>query len=317
MTRKLHDYILLVIRGMVMGAADVVPGVSGGTIAFVTGIYEELINTIKSLNLDAIKTLFSKGPVPFWKHINGNFLLAVVFGILLSVLTLAQAMQELMQVAPVLLWSFFFGLIIGSAISIARKIEQWGAVNIIFAILGAAIAYFITDITPAATPEAWWFILICGSIAICAMILPGVSGAFILLMFGKYEYILNALTSLKLDVILLFGAGAAAGIISFSNVLSWLLKKWKDTTTAVLMGFMIGALNKVWPWKETKETFIDRHGVEKPLIENNVLPSDFELATGNDPQMMFAIGLILTGLIIMLLFEKVISGESRPKEVGQ
>jgi len=310
--RKIKDYLLLTVRGLAMGAADVVPGVSGGTIAFVTGIYEELINSIKSFNLEAVNVLFKKGIAPFWKHINGNFLLSVGTGIILSVLTLAKVMQELLVSAPILLWSFFFGLIIGSAVTIAQKIKKWNPTNIICSILGTIIAYYITAMSPASTPEDFWFIILCGSIAICAMILPGISGAFILLMFSKYEFVLNAISSMKFDIIVLFGIGAAGGIIAFSNVLSWLLKKWHDATTAILMGFMIGALNKVWPWKNTVETFIDRHGVEKPLIQENVMPSQFAELTGNNAQLLYAILMLIVGMVVIIGFEKLV-GEKPEK----
>lgn len=306
MERKLQDYILLVVRGLAMGAADVVPGVSGGTIAFVTGIYEELINSIKAVNIEAVKLLFTKGPLAFFKHINGMFLVSVGMGIAISVITLAKAMQELMVVAPILLWSFFFGLIIGSAITIAPKIKKWNLINVLAAIAGTIIAYFITSMTPASTPEYFWFIILCGSIAICAMILPGISGAFILLMFGKYEFILNAISSMRFDIILLFGVGAAAGLVSFANVFSWLLKKYHDTTTAILMGFMIGALNKVWPWKQTITTFIDRHGVEKPMLQQNILPSHFSELAGSDSQLGLAIVMLLVGLAVIIGFERVV-----------
>jgi putative membrane protein len=309
MIRKFQDYIFVVFKGMAMGAADVVPGVSGGTIAFITGIYTELIDSLKSFNSQALK-LFASGKIKqFWAHINGWFLLSLGLGVALSIISLAKVLQELLEKSPEPLWSFFFGLIVASAIVVARKITTWDTVNIAAIILGTAAAYLITALAPASTPEAYWFIFICGAISICAMILPGISGSFILLMLGKYEYILSALTSLKLDVIAVFGAGAAVGLLSFSNVLSWLLHRFRNATTAVLAGFMIGSLNKVWPWKETVETFIDRHGAEKPYLQHNVLPGSYLEVSGNDPQLILACIMCAIGFSIIIVFEKVISEE--------
>lgn len=294
---------------MAMGAADVVPGVSGGTIAFITGIYEELIESIKSINHIAVKTLFTKGVPAAWKHINGNFLLAVGLGVMLSVVSLAKALQELLETAPILLWSFFFGIIVASAITVGKKITHWDPINGIALMIGVIVAFFITSSTPASTPEEYWFIFLSGAIAICAMILPGISGSFILLILSKYEFILNAITTFKADVIAVFAVGAGVGILSFSNVLSWLLKRFHNATTAVLTGFMIGSLYKVWPWKYTTEWFEDRHGVLKPLVQDNVLPGKYSELTLNDPQLFLSISLAIAGFLIIFLFDKVITEE--------
>ncbi len=288
---------------MGMGAADVVPGVSGGTIAFITGIYEELINSIKSVNLKAVKKLFSKGFKSFWEHVNANFLLAILIGIFISVLTLAKALEYLLVNEPILIWSFFFGLIIASAIVVARKISLWNARTIIAIIAGVAIAYIITEVTPAETTEAYWFIFFSGALAICAMILPGISGSFILLLLGKYQFILNALNQAKFDVIAVLGLGAIIGLLAFSNVLSWLLKKYHEITIAVLAGFMIGSLNKIWPWKIIIETYTDSYGEVKPLIEENVLPGTFESVASQDPKIWAAIGLMLAGFLTIIVME--------------
>lgn len=309
MQRKLQNYIALVFKGMAMGAADVVPGVSGGTIAFITGIYEELLNSIKSINLQAFKILFKEGIPALWKHINGNFLIAVGFGIILSVLSLAKALQELLVSAPILLWSFFFGLIIASAITVGKKITSWDIINGAALVVGIIIAFFITSATPATTPDAYWFVFLAGAIAICAMILPGISGSFILLIMGKYEFILNALTSFKIDIIAVFIAGAGIGILSFSNLLSWLLKKFHNATTAILTGFMIGSLYKVWPWKNTTEWITDRHGELKPLIQENISPFTYTELTQNDHQLWMAVLLAVVGFVIIILFDKVITEE--------
>ena len=300
----MKDYLLIAFKGMGMGAADVVPGVSGGTIAFITGIYEELINSIKSINGNAVKLLFQFKFKEFWQAVNGNFLLALIFGIFLSFLSLAKLIKYFLAEQPILIWSFFFGLIVASAIVIARKITEWKLRTIIAMLIGIGIAYMVTVVTPAETATSYWFLFLSGALAICAMILPGISGAFILLLLGKYEYILNAISSFKLDVVAVVGAGAVIGLLSFSNLLSWLLKKYHNMTIGLLSGFMIGSLNKVWPWKNTISTFIDRHGVEKPLLQENILPNTFTNILGQDSQLLFAILLAIAGFLLIWMMEK-------------
>lgn len=303
--RTFRDYIFLTLKGMGMGAADVVPGVSGGTIAFITEIYEELVESIRSVNLGAVKKVFQEGLKGFWKAINGNFLAAVFLGILISVFTLANVLEHLLQVYPILVWSFFFGLIIASAIYVARKITDWDWKKIAAVLAGIVIAYLITTLTPAKTPNAYWFVFLSGALAICAMILPGISGAFILLLLGKYQYILGAINDLNFLVLGVFFIGAVVGLISFSNLLSWLLHRFHNLTIAVLSGFMIGSLNKVWPWKRTLETFTDRHGEVQPLVQKNILPAQFECVTGQESHLLWAILAALAGIILIFAVESI------------
>jgi len=303
MKRTFKEYLTIILKGMGMGAADVVPGVSGGTIAFITGIYEELINSIKSINLNALKLFFTGKFAEFWTAINGTFLISVFAGIGISIFSLAKGLEYLLNNFPILVWAFFFGLIIASAIYVARSIKKWGTATIIAGIAGIAIAWMITIITPAEANTSYWFIFLSGSIAICAMILPGISGSFILVLLGMYKFILEAVGSLEIAVILTFMAGAVIGIIAFSNVLSWLLKKYHNATIAVLAGFMVGSLNKVWPWKKVTETFIDRHGEIKPLAESNILPATYEQITGNSSFLLGAISLAIVGFILIFVIE--------------
>lgn len=296
---KKRNYLLLILRGCAMGAADVVPGVSGGTIAFITGIYEELIDSIKGIDLQAVKLLLKLKFADFWKKVNGNFLLSVVLGIAISIFSLAKLMTWLLEHHPIYIWSFFFGLIIASSVLVAKEIKQWNIFTVIALIAGACAAYTITVMTPAETPNTWWFIILSGAIAICAMILPGISGAFILLLLGKYSYILGAVSSLNIGVILLFIVGAIAGIISFSHLLSWLLKNYHTLTVSLLTGFMVGSLNKVWPWKETIQTYIDSHGVEKALVETNISPLRFGELTQTDPLLWQAIVMCIAGFFLI------------------
>lgn len=289
--------LLLLLKGCAMGSADVVPGVSGGTIAFISGIYEELIESIRRVDITALRLLCRGEFRALWRHINGKFLLPVLIGIGIAIFSLARLMTWLLAHHPIEIWSFFFGLIIASALLVARQIERWNIMTAVALVIGTAAAWWITVATPAQMPETWWFIMLAGAIAICAMILPGISGAFILLLLGKYQYIMHAISELNVPVILLFAVGAVAGIISFSHLLSWLLKNWHDTTIAVLMGFMLGSLNKVWPWKETVATFIDNHGKTMPLVEQNVLPNRFEMLTGQETHLLTALLLCLLGFL--------------------
>lgn len=294
-----RNYPLLILRGCAMGAADVVPGVSGGTIAFITGIYEELIDSIKAVDLQAVKLLLKFKLAEFWEKINGNFLISVIAGIGISIFSLAKLMTWLLENHPIYIWSFFFGLIIASSVLVAKEIKKWNIFTVISLILGAVIAYGITVMTPSETPDSWWFIILSGAIAICAMILPGISGAFILLLMGKYTYILGAVSAFNIGVLLLFAVGAVAGITSFSHLLSWLLKHHHTATVSLLTGFMVGSLNKVWPWKETLQTYTDSHGVEKALVESNISPVHFGELTGSDPLLWQAILMCIAGFLLI------------------
>ena len=298
MERKLQDYLFLALKGMAMGAADVVPGVSGGTIAFIVGIYDELINSIKSINVHSIKLLFTGKIAAFWKAINGNFLCSLLLGIGISVFSLAKLITYLLVHEPVLVWSFFFGLVLASTWFVSKDIKEWNWKTITSFILGALVAYYITVATPAETPTNLFFIFLCGAIAICAMILPGISGSFILVLLGKYFYIMEAINTLDLVILGVFAVGVFLGITSFSHVLSYALKNFRNITLAVLTGFMLGSLNKVWPWKEVVQTYVDSHGEVKPLVESNILPNE---SVGE------AVALMVVGFALVYILEKMSS----------
>lgn len=307
--RTIKDFLLLFAKGAGMGAADVVPGVSGGTIAFITGIYEELLASIKSVDLEAVKKLFGFRFIEFWRHINGTFLLVLLSGIGFSVLALSRVILYLLANHSELLWSFFFGLVVASAWVVGRKIGRWNASVLVACLVGTALAYYVTVATPAQTPEAYWFLFLSGALAICAMILPGVSGSFLLVLMAKYEFILSAIKEFRLDVVAVFGLGCAVGILSFSRVLNWALKNYHNATIALLTGFMVGSLNKVWPWKQTLETYTDRHGEVKPLQQQNVLPGNYELLTGQESYLVYAIGLAILGFLLVYLVDRFTSVE--------
>jgi len=254
--KGLLKYIVTAIKGACMGAADVIPGVSGGTIAFIMGIYDEFVGSLASINMEAVKLLFSGKFKAFWKHINGSFLLSLVIGIGISVVALAGIMQYLLANKPIQTWAFFFGLIVASSIFIIRGISGWKLREVLFLIFGVILGVTICTLSPTQTPDGLWFIFLSGAIAICAMILPGISGSFILLILGKYQYIMGVISDLVSGVnigqnILIIGAlgiGAVIGILSFSKLLHWLLARWQKETMIVLAGFIIGSLVKVWPW---------------------------------------------------------------------
>ena len=304
---SINKYLLLALRGMGMGAADVVPGVSGGTIAFITGIYEELVYSLKSINLKAIKLFLTGEWRSFWIQINGNFLLTVFAGVFISVLSLAKVLEYLLEHQPILIWSFFFGLILASSYVVSRKITKWEYPKIVALVGGIGIAFYITSVTPTTTTDAFWFIILAGALASCAMILPGISGSFILLLLGKYAFALHAVNERIVVDLLLLGSGALVGIVLFANLLSWLLKKHHDITVAVLVGFMIGSLNKIWPWKETLKTIIVE-GELKPLVEKNILPS----ISNTDDRFWMALLMVAIGIVLILLIELILT--KKPSE---
>lgn len=293
-----------------MGAADVVPGVSGGTIAFITGIYEELLGSIRSVNGEAVKLLLRFRLADFWQHINGNFLVVLLSGIMFSIVLLSRVILFLLENYPELLWSFFFGLIVASAVVVGKKIPRWTIGVVLFGLVGAAIAYYVTIATPMQTPEAYWFIFLSGAIAICAMILPGISGSFLLVLLAKYEFILGAVKELRLSIVAVFGLGCLVGILAFSHVLNWALKNYHNATIALLTGFMVGSLNKVWPWKQTLETYTDRHGEVKPLVQENVLPGTYETLNGQESYLFYGILLAIFGFLLVYLIDRFTDDES-------
>ena len=253
---KFSEYILTAVKGACMGAADVIPGVSGGTIAFIMGIYDKFVASLAAINAEAVKLFFTGKFKEFWRHINGGFLLSLVVGFGGSVISLATWMQTLLSDFPIQTWAVFFGLIVAASIFILRGISGWGLREILFLIGGVVLGVVICTLSPTQTPDALWFIFLSGAIAICAMILPGISGSFILLILGKYQYILGAVSDLvagqnvvgNLLIIGAFAIGAVVGILSFSKFLHWLLSRWHKQALIILAGFIIGSLVKIWPW---------------------------------------------------------------------
>lgn len=288
-----------------MGAADVVPGVSGGTIAFITGVYDTLLNSIKKVNPSLFKLWKREGFKAVLTHINAGFLLALFGGILTSILTLAKLISWLLVTHPIPLWSFFFGLILISVVHILKQVEERRLIHVLFLFIGVGFAYTITVLQPIDMQPTSINLILAGAIAICAMILPGISGSFILLLLGIYPTILTAVKELNIPVLGLFTLGTVVGILSFSHVLSWLLNKYRAATLVFLTGLMVGTLPKIWPWKETISWRIDSHGARVPLVEQNLWPHQFEQIMGQPSQLVISIVCMLAGIGIVWVLEKV------------
>jgi putative membrane protein len=301
MQRNLIDYLIISLKGIAMGAADAVPGVSGGTIAFISGIYEELISSISNINLSLFKTLFSKGFKTFWSQVNGNFLLALLSGIVISFVSFMRLAKYLIENEPILIWSFFFGLIIASIYFVGKQITKWSLLVIIGLILGAIVAFYISTLPSMANNETSYFLFFAGALAICAMILPGISGSFILVILGAYKTLSDALHDFDVKKIVIFAVGAVIGLLSFSHLLKWLFKYFHNLTLAILTGFIFGSLNKVWPWKKTITSYTNSKGIEIPLLEQSVLPASYE----GDNQIFLAISLMIVGFLTIFILEKV------------
>jgi putative membrane protein len=330
MQRKLQDYFIIALKGVAMGAADAVPGVSGGTIAFISGIYEELITTISNVNLSLFKTLKQEGIKAFWKQVNGNFILALLTGIIISFASFMRLAKYLIEQHPVLIWSFFFGLIVVSIYFVGKQITKWKARTIIALIIGAITAYYITSLPSLAANNNPWFLFFAGAIAICAMILPGISGSFILIILGAYKALSNAVHDWDFKKIAIFAVGAIFGLLSFSRLLKWLFKNYHNTTLALLTGFILGSLNKMWPWKQTVAVMNDTTGKVVPfetisnlgtlsvfqkntndfesyktVLEESISPFMYAEINTTNPQLLFSIGLMIAGFLTIFILEKV------------
>jgi putative membrane protein len=291
-------YFWLFLKGVAMGAADVVPGVSGGTIAFISGIYEELISSINQFIPALTQSLKHKGLKAFWKSANGNFLLAVFCGIAFSVVTLSKLISWLLTEHPVLVWSFFTGLVLASVIFIGREIKKRVPGIFLLGLIGIVLAYAIIQLPISENAAGMPYLFLSGALAICAMILPGISGAFILVLLGSYKTILDAVHERNFQILLVTFLGAVFGILSFARLLKWMFQQYKQGTLALLTGFIIGSIPKIWPWKKVLET---RQFGDKILTvkESNIMPWDYE---GN-PQILGAILLALIGFSLIFALE--------------
>ncbi|MDX1651534.1 MAG: DUF368 domain-containing protein [Brumimicrobium sp.] len=306
--RNFREYLQISLKGVAMGAADVVPGVSGGTIAFITGIYEELIDSLSNINFQALKILTTGGIKKFWQHVNGNFFVALFAGIILSIISLARLVTYLLEYHPVLLWSFFFGLVLASALLILKTVPMKNFLNIIGVTIGAVIAGYISSIEVTATGGDNWYIIMSGAIAICAMILPGISGAFILVLLGSYDIVLTGLREMNFKIISFFVLGCLIGLLSFSKLLKYLFNHYKNFVLALLSGFLFGSLIKIWPWKNQvgEEPLIVHSDGREEWMLTNVWPANY----GGEPHLWGAILLAIVGLALVLVMGRI---EPKPR----
>lgn len=301
MNRHLKDYLIISLKGIAMGAADTVPGVSGGTIAFITGIYEELITTIGKIDFSLIQTWRKEGFQKMWKELNGNFLISLMAGIAISIFTIMRLTRYLLENHPIYVWAFFFGLVLASIWFVGKQIKRWHAGTIIALVGSALIAYWITTFSASSQSESTYlFLFIAGAIAICAMILPGISGAYILVLIGAYEEIVHAVSEFELKKIIVTGLGMVVGLLSFSRILKWLFERHENLTLAALTGFIAGSLNKIWPWKKILESK-EINGELQILSEKSVWPGQFE----GDPKLVFAIVFFIFGFLLILALEAI------------
>ncbi len=294
--RSPKDYLYLVFTGATMGAADVVPGVSGGTMAFIMGVYQELLDAIKSVNAEVVGLLLRLRVREVFDRVPWRFLLALGAGIVSSALLLARAITWLLENQPVLLYSFFFGLVLASIVAIGVHVRWTGGALATF-LLGTAVAWWVVGLVPLNMPHDPLTVFLSASVAITAMILPGISGSFILLILGQYAHVLEAIKNLDVVTLLPFGVGIVVGIAAFARVLSWLLRHHAQVTITLLVGFMVGSLRKIWPFKETLETMVDRHGDVVPMVQRNVLPVV-------EPTTWTALGLCLAGFVLIRLLTR-------------
>lgn len=291
------------IRGVMMGAADIVPGVSGGTVAFITGIYDTLLNSIRSVDLDFIRLVLKLDIRGAWAHINGGFLLALVAGIATSIATLARLISWVLENHPVPLWAFFFGLILASALVLLRHVDSWPLRRVAALVVGVAVAAGIA-LSPMLNLDVGLpGVFLAGFLAICAMILPGISGSFILVLLGMYGVTLGAVKSLDITFLAVLAAGAVCGLLCFSRLLHWLLQRFHESTMAVLTGFLFGSLLVVWPWKRVLAWVEGSHGQLKPAQQVPVSPADFQVFSGQDPQVWLCLGLMLVGFALVWLID--------------
>ncbi|MEH0667381.1 DUF368 domain-containing protein [Vibrio scophthalmi] len=298
------SYFSTFLKGLAMGAADVVPGVSGGTIAFITGIYDTLLESIRRINPSLIGVVKRDGIAAAFSHINGLFLISLFAGVFTSIATLAKVISWLLTYHPIPLWSFFFGLILVSVVHMLKQVQHRSLNRLVFLALGVGFAYSITVLQPLQLEPTHLNVFLAGTIAICAMILPGISGSFILLLLGMYAPVLGAVKAFDLPILALFLTGCVVGILSFSHLLSWLLRRFRDFTLVFLTGLMLGTLPKIWPWKETISWRVNSKGEQVPLVQHNLSPFEFEALTAQSSQWLLAVVLMLCAVGLVLGLEK-------------
>ena len=309
--RKISDYLNVYLTGFIMGSADVVPGVSGGTVAFVLGSYEELIGSIRMIGQPVVWRSFLRLQ---WREtlrlVNFFFLAALGMGLLSAIFLLAPGIEWMLTHQPVLIWSFFFGLVAASILVVAPRVKIWSISRWVALLLGTFFGFWLVGLVPVQTPDVWWFYILSGAIAICAMILPGISGSFVLVLLGKYQDAIIAVNERDFVTLALIACGALVGLVTFSQILSWLFRRYHDLTVAALTGLMIGSMRKVWPWKEVLETMVDRRGEVVPLVERNLLPP-LNVGGAFNMEIVVALAAAMLGVAIVVVVERIAMARSK------
>ena len=298
------DGVKIFLRGMAMGAADVIPGVSGGTIAFITGIYDRILFVISRVHIQAIRILLKEGIKAFWVYVDGFFAICLLCGILLSVLIFSHVFSYLFIYYSIYLWSFFFGLVSMSGFYMLKQVAPWGAGECFVFVLGCVIAYCIGLLPVFTVGSDLWVFFLCGAVAVCAMVLPGISGSFVLLLLGVYGIVLEAVRELNMQVLSVFALGCFIGLLSFSRVLLWCLIKYRNISVAFLTGLMLGALGKLWPWRQTLESWDNGKGVVIPVVQKNIMPSSYEVLTGGSAEILSCLGVMVFAMGLVYFVER-------------
>jgi len=299
--RNFLQHVFIVLKGMAMGLAELVPGVSGGTIAFISGIYEELITSINRIHPALVVTWRKEGFKAFWKQLNGNFLVALFLGMLISIFSFSKVISWLLENQPIPLWSFFFGLVAASVLFVAKEIKKWTLWTVFLFLLGAVVAYYITTLPPSPNTGNLPFLFFSGALAVCAMILPGISGSFILVLLGSYKTVLDAVDEKNFTILITVVLGVVFGLLSFARILKWMFDHYRNITLAILTGFILGSLNKIWPWKRVLET--KQIGSKTITLDENISPFLFE----GDHQIIYALIAAVLGFSLIFILEKTAS----------
>ena len=312
----MKDTVKIMLKGAAMGVAEVIPGVSGGTLAFITGIYERLLTAISNVNLGLLKTFKEDGFRAVWSKVDGLFLVKLLAGMAAGFLVGLKLVVNLLETHPVHIWSFFFGLILASVPLIGKQVKKWGGVEIALLVFGAALVYWVTIAAPSQGSEHLLIVFLAGIIGVSALMLPGLSGSFVLLLMGMYTIIMPAIEEVthnplgpELLTVLVFGLGMLVGLLTFAKVLSFTFKKYPNPTLALLTGFLIGSLNKVWPWQQVSETRLNSKGVEVVKFSESVLPSTFSelpdnFLYGTNPHILAAVAIMVVAFVLVFLLDK-------------
>jgi putative membrane protein len=306
--KKPLDYIILFGKGLTMAAVDIIPGVSGGTVAFMSGIHERLVRALRAIDREAFELIGHKRFADCWTKIDGNFLATWAVAVFLGLLILSRGMIHLLGHYPIPLFSFFFGVILMAAPLALRRIRKWSLATVLFFLFGAAATFGLTLFPPLHTSNTFLWAFVAGLVGALGMLLPGLSGGFFLVLIGKYQLMVWAFGQMSLPVLGLFAVGGAISLLGMARFLSWIIDNYLSTTVALLAGFMLGSLNKVWPWREVQEYVITGKGEQIPVADRSILPWNYLVTTSKDPQVFQAMLMMALGVFMMVLIERIAAG---------